>query len=336
VEVSVSIIILNYNTTALLLNCIQSIYDHTTGISFEVIVVDNASPSSPEHQLAQRFPGVKHIQNTANNGFSRGNNLGVNAATGRYFSLLNSDTLLIENSFKKCVDFMENNQAQPIGLLGCKLLNADASLQKSFHWSAARFAKIIQANPIYNKLFKDRLARKHIQWVDTAHTKTGAVDWLAGAFFLRHRETALAHSFLLDEDFFMYFEDVELCRRINRNGYNVVYFTETALIHLGGGGTNVPLKRYKQILLSEWLCILKNYGRIGLLAYWFIWGINNILFKVLIYKNKLMKKKVANSDLRQQIMINQEKEVFNNYFFTLLLSYSKKTNSSKSDLKYHA
>lgn len=332
--VSVSIIILNYNTTQLLLNCIQSIYDHTHDIAFELIVVDNASPTSPQAELTQHFPAVKYIQNTANNGFSRGNNLGVNAATGTYIALLNSDTLLIENTFKQCVDFMESKQAEHIGLLGCKLLNADNSLQKSFHWSAASFAKIIQANPLYIKLFKDRLAEKRIAWVEAAHTATGQVDWLAGAFFLQHRETALTHSFLLDEDFFMYFEDVELCRRIKRKGYKVLYYPETAIIHLGGGGTNVPLKRYKQILLSEWLCIMKNYGKVGLLAYLTIWGVNRFFTKLLTLKNNWTKQ-TTNSDLRQQIMFQYEKEVFKAYFFTLLFKYSSKLNSSKNDLKHN-
>lgn len=329
----ISVILINYNTTGLLKACLKSLYEFSTDVAIETIVIDNNSNENPKDLLQHDYPKVIFIDNPVNSGFSRANNIGINAATGKYLLLLNSDTIFIEDSIRKCIDYYETHEK--IGVLGCKLLNEDGSLQYSFHWSAATFKKVIQENALYNAFFKNKTALKQTERIFQQHQQTNEVDWLSGAFLMMDRVTCLGNDFLLDEDFFMYSEDVELCRRINKVGYKVIYFPETSIIHLGGGGTNVPLKRTGQLLLSEWLCILKNNGKIGLIGYLILWRNNHLLDHLIYLKNRLLSR-TSFKDKKQLARRRFEIAVFNKYFGTFMFKYSSRLNSNKQFLKYDA
>jgi len=293
-----SIIILNYKTANLVIDCISSIYQFTKGVSFEIIVVDNFSEDNVEELLKEKFPDTTFLQTGYNAGFSRANNVGIKEAKGEFVLLLNSDTLFLENTLKKCLDFWENtHKNRKLGILGCKLLNEDKSLQLSTY-STNSLKKNLEANPIYI-LFN---RKKNFSSSKTIlHQHNFEIDWLSGAFLMMNREILLKEDFFLDEDFFMYSEDVELGYRVNSKGYTIQYFQETEIIHLGGGGSNVPLKRMPQILLSSFVCMQKTKGRIYFLANQMLLTLNVLLDEILLQR-KSLNQKLSITDLRNKVI----------------------------------
>nr|MCU0344129.1 glycosyltransferase [Ignavibacterium sp.] len=130
-EIDVSIIIVNYNSTEFLKDCLDSIEKFTTGINFEIIVIDNNSMTGDFDELLKYHDKITLIKNNVNRGFGAANNQGVKAAKGKYVLMLNNDTILFENSVKKVFDFDESLEGENI--IGCKLLNEDKSVQKSVY-----------------------------------------------------------------------------------------------------------------------------------------------------------------------------------------------------------
>jgi GT2 family glycosyltransferase len=130
-EIDVSIIIVNYNSTEFLKNCLKSIEKFTSGISYEIIVIDNNSMTGDIDEILDNHNKIRLIKNNVNKGFGAANNQGVKVAKGKYALLLNNDTILFENSIKKVFDFAESLEGNEI--IGCKLLNEDKSVQKSVY-----------------------------------------------------------------------------------------------------------------------------------------------------------------------------------------------------------
>ena len=231
--IDVSIIIVSFNTKKLLLACLESIKRHTEGISFEVVVIDNASDDGSTKGLGK---DVRVIANRKNLGFSRANNQGIKEAKGRYILLLNSDTEFKENTLKKMVDWMD--QHPKVGISTCTLLNPDGSIQatggrfpdllRMFLW-----AKFLDDLPGVADLFgsyhphtpnlfgkSDFYKREHRQ------------DWVTGAFLLTRKEV-LNKIGGLDEKFFMYVEEVDLCMRAKKDGWETWYIPATKVVHIG-------------------------------------------------------------------------------------------------------
>lgn len=229
-EIDVSIIIINFNSTELLKNCLDSIEKFTSGISYEIIVIDNNSMTGDVDRLQQDFNRLTLIKNKVNKGFGTANNQGVEVAKGKYVLLLNNDTIFIENSIKKVFDFVESLEGNEI--ISCKLLNEDKSTQKSVY----DFPKLL--NVFTSNLFlyllvpkskyfnKYHLMNKGISWITE-------VDVVTGAFlFMSRKSYQVLGGF--DERFFFYMEDTDLCYRHKKNNGKVIYFPETSIIHLKG------------------------------------------------------------------------------------------------------
>ncbi|GJQ32461.1 MAG: hypothetical protein HBSAPP04_13000 [Ignavibacteriaceae bacterium] len=229
-----SIIIVNYNVKEFIQNLLESIKSASKKISTEVIIVDNASDDGSIELIRQKYPWVKLIVNSRNLGFSKANNLGLKESTGKYLLLLNPDTLVKEDTFEKMIDFFE---ATPdAGMAGCKLLNTDGTLQlacrRGFPGPWASFTKVTGLSTLFPK--SPLFARYNLTYLD--ENKTYAVDAISGAFMMFKREV-YEKTGGLDETFFMYGEDLDLCYRVNKAGYKVYYVHSTEIIHYKGEST---------------------------------------------------------------------------------------------------
>ncbi|MEG0496154.1 MAG: glycosyltransferase family 2 protein, partial [Eubacterium sp.] len=224
-----SIIIVNYKTKELTSNCIDSIYEsNLKGIDYEILVVDNASNDGSIESIEVRFPKVKSIKNNENLGFSKANNIGMEQSSGDYILLLNSDTIVEIMTIRKSLEFMRNHQH--VGALGCKIVlesgELDAACKRSFP---------TPMNGIYHTLKLDRRFPKSHRFGEYNLTyinpdKTFSVDCIMGAYMMVTREMVKIVG-LLDEDYFMYGEDVDWCYRIKKAGFQIIYYPEVRIFH---------------------------------------------------------------------------------------------------------
>lgn len=227
-EVTLSIIIVNWNTRDITRNCLQSIREKVTGISCEVIVVDNASSDASIEMIRAEFPDVRTIVNEDNLGFGRASNQGMRVAGGRYLLLLNSDTLVIDDSVQRLVYFMERDPR--IGIAGCKLLFEDLTLQGS----CARFPSIkialVEDLMLYKFLSRRRQGELLLNgyW---SHDRTRDVDAVWGAAMLVRREV-FDQTGGFDERIFMYGEDIEWCMRARDLGWRITFVHDCRIVHL--------------------------------------------------------------------------------------------------------
>lgn len=256
-----SIIIVNYNTYTLTKQTIESIIQKEHNIQYEILLVDNASSDGSIEILQKEFnnlilEGIFQVFiNEANLGFAKANNIGMRAAKGKYILLLNSDTVIKEDCLESCISQMEKNTT--IGALGCKVVLPDGTLdhacKRGFPTPKASLyylLKLYKRNPIkygqYNAL--------HLH-----EDEVGEVDCLTGAFMLMPKDV-LNKVGLLDEDFFMYGEDIDLCYRIKEGGYQIFYYPKSQIIHYKGGSSKK--KRTKVIYdfhQAMWIFYKKHY-----------------------------------------------------------------------------
>lgn len=222
-----SIVILTYKSKGLLKQCLRNIERLRVSYTYEVIVVDNDSRDGVEQLVAEQFPRVRFIQSGANRGFGAGMNIGLTAAQGEYRLILNPDIAILSNELERMIAYLRDHPA--VGVLGPKLVNPDSSLQ----YTCFNFPTIL--TPFYRRSFlgklpwgRKKLDRYLMSWWD--HATNRDVDWLLGACLLMPA-TALAKVGLFDERFFMYFEDIDLCRRMWEQGYRVVYFADAEIVH---------------------------------------------------------------------------------------------------------
>lgn len=229
-----SIIIVNYNVKEFLENSLQSILKATSRISYEIIVVDNASDDGSIELIKSKFPEVKLIENKENIGFSRANNIALNIARGKYFLLLNPDTIVEEDTFETMLKFFEENK--DVGLAGCKIINPDGTLQagcrRSFPGPWNSFCKVTGLSSLFPK--SRIFARYNLTYLD--ENLTHEVDAISGSFMFLKSEIYKKIGGL-DEDFFMYGEDLDWCFRVQQAGYKVFYVHSTQIIHYKGEST---------------------------------------------------------------------------------------------------
>lgn len=223
-----SIIIVNYNTKQLTLNCLQSVYQSITDYSYEVILVDNNSHDDSVEAIQQQYPHVHLIANSENTGFSRANNQGMKVAQGRYILLLNSDTVVQADTFDIMLRFMDEHPE--VGVSGCKVVLPDGSLDKAckrgFPTPAATFYYVSKMTKFFPK--SPRINAYHRGDLD--EDQPTPIDCLVGAFMLVRRET-IDQVGMLDETFFMYGEDVDWCYRIQQAGWINYYYPKTQITH---------------------------------------------------------------------------------------------------------
>ncbi|MFA5021953.1 MAG: glycosyltransferase family 2 protein [Patescibacteria group bacterium] len=252
-----SIIIVSWNVKNYLEKCLASIFRNQLGSNLEVIVVDNASTDGTTEMVKNNFTQVKLITNETNLGFATANNQGILASRSDFILALNPDTEILNDALQKSLEFMKKN-AQ-IGILGCKHLNPDWTLQPSVRrlpnfWAIffiiTKLAKIFpDMPPIYDYLAKDfdyKLAQP--------------AEQVAGSFFLLRKKT-IDEIGLFDENFFTWFEEVDMCKRAKDAGWQVWYYPEAQIVHHGGQSFIQELTWKKQnVFFASAFYYFKKHG----------------------------------------------------------------------------
>jgi len=222
-----SIIILNYKSLGLTKQCLKGILRHKPPLSYEIIVIDNNSGEKIEKVLKENFPQVIFIQSKKNQGFSAGINLGIKKAQGKYILILNPDIIILDDSIFVLYQFMEKNKE--VGLAAPKLLNPDKSIQYSCLRFPPRLIPFYRRTFLRHLPFVKKIIRNYL-YLDFDHNSNKSVDWVLGGAMILRRETLERIGFL-DERFFLYFDDVDLCRRIWQAGWQVYYVAEAYMVH---------------------------------------------------------------------------------------------------------
>ena len=241
-----SIIIVNWNSLGYLRKCLTGLYEHIRDLSFEVIVVDNASPEPGIEALNVEFPDVLVIKSDINLGFAGANNLGFTRSSGEYLLFLNPDTEVTDNAFKTMLD--QSLSVPDAGVIGCKLLNTDLSVQTS----------CIQTFPtIPNQLFDYEYFR--LRWPSCSFWSLGAlfsesknpvpVDVISGACTLLRRDV-FERAGMFTEDYFMYAEDLDLCYKVRALGLRNYFVGQAQVIHHGSQSSN-------RVNISNWSIIMR-------------------------------------------------------------------------------
>jgi GT2 family glycosyltransferase len=240
-----SIIIVNWNTAELLIQCLESVYKNGSRYSFEVIVVDNGSNDGSPSLVAEQFPEVILIRNDQNLGFAPANNQGLSRGTGRYFMLLNSDTVVLPGVLDAMIQLADNHPE--VGVLGPRLLNMDNTIQESW----ASFPSFLS-----ELLGKDFRVSQPVAKVPHAYD----VDIVKGACMLVRSET-IAEAGPLDGDFFFYSEEIDWCYRIKKKNWKVWYLMDIEIYHLGGGSTQAGFLQMVRLYRGKLLYFNKHHGR---------------------------------------------------------------------------
>jgi len=235
----------------------------------EVILVDNASPECDPNRFLQEFSSIKLVKSDRNGGFAYGNNLGIQQASGEYVLLLNSDTILTENSLERSIDFIK--QRPGTGVVGCRMTFPDGHIQytarrfRSISWELLDFFRFIPWMMPYPKRSK-RMLGKYFR-----HDKDMECDWLNGAYFLFPRKIiGELPGNKLDDRFFMYGEDQLWCEQIKKLGYKNQFFAGTSIIHINSGSTELKKQlALRKTMMKHELAIMKERKGRGVYYFFF-------------------------------------------------------------------
>lgn len=264
----VSIVIVNYNARGLLRQCLRSIFENLTlpDEKATVVVIDNNSSDDSVAMVREQFPRARLIPLEHNGGYAKAVNHGIRSVESRYYLILNMDTTLVQpRTIERMVEFMDAHTK--VGLAGPKLINPNGSTQAS----SCTFPKF--AYPLYRRTFLGSLgfAKKAISqylMLNWDHNETRPVDWVIGTGMIVRHE-ALQHIGLMDERFFMYFEDVDWCRRFWQAGWQIKYIHTIEVVHYHGresakqhGMISVMLNKQTRIHVVSWFkYVIKYLGR---------------------------------------------------------------------------
>jgi GT2 family glycosyltransferase len=220
----VSVVLVNWNGLALTAAAIESLFDGTRGVTYEVIVVDNGSKDGSVTALAARFPSIRLIGNEANEGFGRAVNQGFRAAAGRYLLTLNNDTRLLGDTVGESVRYLDRHAG--VGALGVLHYNADEArtVQPSAYHLPAPLGELLALVGLRRLAPADGFDP----------TREADVGWICGSYMMIRRECLEAVG-MFDERFFAYDEDIDWCIRAQRAGWSIRFWPGAALVHLGGG-----------------------------------------------------------------------------------------------------
>ncbi len=284
-EIDLSIIILSHNSKRDLARLFPSLFGPDCDFNYEVIVVDNGSSDGTINWAREQISKLANQQirlvENQNFGFARGNNLGIKQAQGKYILILNPDTELKPDTLKVMVEFMENHPE--IGISTCKVLLPNGKLDLACR---RRFP-----NPwnSFSRLFL--FLNKDYNYSDIDEDKSMEIDSCMGAFMMIRQISGLVYqqtSFLtFDEDFFMYGEDLDLCKRIKQAGYKVWYYPKTSITHYKGSSSRkVPYKALKWFHDAMWIFYTKHHkNKCPFILNWVIWAGIKLRFIILVILN---------------------------------------------------
>lgn len=245
----VSVIFVNYKTKDLTINAIKSVIEKTEGLNYEIFVVDNNSQDGSAEAIEKEFPDIKVIKNPENKGFGSANNIAIKQSKGKYVLCLNTDTLLVNNAIKIMFDFMENNPKT--GICGGILYNSNMQITNS----AGPFPCLYL---LLWKLGLRNIFKKHYNYISGNNCIPEKVDFIVGADIM-FRKSVLDDIGLFDENYFMFFEESDLCYRAKKANYDIKLVKDAKIIHLEGKSTKNLLQKKKMFKKSEFYYFRKHY-----------------------------------------------------------------------------
>jgi len=274
-------IIVNYNTANLLHKCIKALRNSASKISMNIVIVDNASSDESASLLQRDFSDCKIIFNDKNVGFGRANNQCVPYIKGKYVLLLNTDAFVSEDTINKTIQYMDNSPR--CGILGVKLFGRDEELQPSCRYFPTPFNIFLQRTGL-KRFFKKVKLIDDMSW---DHNAAQQCDWVPGCYYLIRKEVVEKVG-LFDPRYFLYYEEVDHCFATKKAGWEVHYFADTSVVHIGGesaksdndlttSGNQIEVLQIE----SELLYFAKNHG--------FLTALNNVLLLTLADIIKLTK-----------------------------------------------
>ncbi len=257
-----SVIIVSYNVKFYLHQCLTAVERAARGLDVEVYVVDNGSSDGSAECVRKLHPAVHFIQNPENMGFARANNIAIRQSGGDYVLLLNPDTLIGEDTLRQCLAFMDSHA--DAGAVGVKMLNPDGSFaRESRRGIPTPFTAFCKMSGLCRLFPKSRLfGRYYMQYLD--RDEVNEIETVSGAFMMLRRRV-LDEVGLLDEDYFMYGEDIDLSYRILKGGYRNFYLP-VRILHYKGESTRKSSHRYVYVFYQAMLIFFrKHFGHYGLL-----------------------------------------------------------------------
>ncbi len=286
-QIDLSIVIVNYNTKDITVECLNSIIANTSGINYEIIVIDNASVDG-SIQAIKKINEVKLILNSQNKGFAHGNNQGIKVANGKFVLFLNTDTLINDNVLDEMIKWMDVNPNA--GVATPALKNKDGSLQGTGGYFPT-LPRVFSWMTIQDLPFVDNFIKPFHPYHSKSFFSKGAsfydsqkeLDWVTGAYLMTRRDI-LEKIEGWDESFFMYVEEVDLCYRIKQLGYKIWYLPKWSIIHFGGASSKTNefsliseyqgIKKFYKKLFSSWQYqVLRLLLKIGALGRMVVFGI---------------------------------------------------------------
>lgn len=259
-----SIIIVNWNTRDLLKQCLDSIYANPPQGKFEIIVVDNASSDGSAEMVQRTYPYVRLIHNDENAGFARANNQAIRQAGGEYLLLLNPDTLIRPRAITSSIEFIEKHPKA--GVVGVKLLDGEGKLSYSCHPFPTLFREFWRLFHL-DKLYPVSQYKRNF-WQSTEPRE---VDCVQGAYMLL-RKSGLDEVGILDEDYFIYTEEVDLCYRLRKKGWKIYWLPQAEVVHYEGQSTKQrAVEMFLALNKSKVQFFRKHYGMLA------VWGYKLIL-----------------------------------------------------------
>ncbi len=255
--IDLSIIIVNYNVKYFVQQCIESCIRASQNIKTEIIVVDNNSSDGSIDHLKNHFESsITLIANDQNLGFSKANNIGIQKARAPYILLLNPDTLVQEDTFEKCLEFYKTKK--DAGAIGVRMIDGSGTFLKEskrgFPSPLTAFYKITGLSKLFPK--SKTFSKYHLGYLD--EFKVHQVDVLSGAFMMLRKETLNAIG-LLDEDFFMYGEDIDLSYRVQKGGFKNYYLPSTTIIHYKGESTKKTSINYLMVFYKAMIIFARKH-----------------------------------------------------------------------------
>ncbi len=253
-----SVIIVNWNTRDLTLQSLRTLYEHAPACEFEVLLIDNDSSDDSVEHIKKEFPQVMLVENDDNLGFGKANNQGMRMAKGEYIFLLNSDVIVLEGGVQKLVDYLDTHPDAT--MVGPRLLNEDRTFQLACRRSLPNPLNSFLYLFGISKIIKSKKIASYKKEYDDP-TVTEPVEGISGAAMM-FRRVVFEKTGGFDETFFMYGEDLDLCKQVQDNGWKTVYVADAQIVHLGGGSS---AKRRTQSLInfyeSMWIYYKKHYGQ---------------------------------------------------------------------------
>ena len=253
---TLSIIIVNYNVKHFLHQCLKSIERSKQNINLEIFVVDNNSVDGSINMIQNEFPYVKLISNDKNTGFAKANNQAIKKAKGEYILLLNPDTIIEENTLMETISFLQKNTQA--GALGVKMIDGNGNFlpesKRSLPSPSIAFYKIFGLSFIFPK--SKKFGKYHLNYLDKE--KIHEIDVISGAFFMI-RKKIIDEIGMLDENFFMYGEDIDLSYRIQKKGYKNFYLPTTSIIHYKGESTKKTSINYIFTFYQAMIIFVKKH-----------------------------------------------------------------------------